>query len=143
MLLETDKAAMELPSPVSGVLSEIVKQKGEMAKVGDVLAYLEDTPLPEVPTAEPTTHPAAATPRVMPAARRLMAERGVAAGQVTPTGPGGRLLKEDVLRHLDEAREPQPTAAAAAHYSIENRSYVPRRPSISTSSRTWRSWTTA
>ena len=32
----------------------------------------------------------------------------------TPTGPGGRLLKEDVLRHLDEAREPQPTAAAAA-----------------------------
>jgi len=114
VLLETEKAAMELPSPVSGVLSEIVKQKGEMAKVGDVLAYLEDTPLPEVPTAEPTTHPAAATPRVMPAARRLMAERGVAAGQVTPTGPGGRLLKEDVLRHLDEAREPQPTAAAAA-----------------------------
>ena len=114
VLLETDKAAMELPSPVSGVLSEIVKQKGEMAKVGDVLAYVEDTPLPEIPTAEPTTDPAAATPRVMPAARRLMAERGVAAGQVTPTGPGGRLLKEDVLRHLDEAREPQPTAAAAA-----------------------------
>src|SRR5438094_2145085 len=114
VLLETEKAAMELPSPVSGVLSEIVKQKGEMAKVGDVLAYVEDTPLPEIPTAEPTTDPAAATPRVMPAARRLMAERGVAAGQVTPTGPGGRLLKEDVLRHLDEAREPQPTAAAAA-----------------------------
>jgi 2-oxoglutarate dehydrogenase E2 component (dihydrolipoamide succinyltransferase) len=114
VLLETDKAAMELPAPVSGVLTEIVKQKGEMAKVGDVLAYLEDAPLPDVPTVEPTTDPAAASPRVMPAARRLMTERGVAAGQVTPTGPGGRLLKEDVLRHLDEAREPEATTARAA-----------------------------
>jgi 2-oxoglutarate dehydrogenase E2 component (dihydrolipoamide succinyltransferase) len=114
VLLETDKAAMELPAPVSGVLTEIVKQKGEMAKVGDVLAYLEDAPLPDVPTAEPTTNPAPAPPRVMPAARRLMAERGVAAGQVTSTGPGGRLLKEDVLRHLDEAQEPEATAAQTA-----------------------------
>jgi 2-oxoglutarate dehydrogenase E2 component (dihydrolipoamide succinyltransferase) len=114
VLLETDKAAMELPSPVSGVLAQIVKQKGETAKVGDVLAYLEETRLPDVPSAEPIAGPATEAPRVMPAARRLMAERGIAAEQVTPTGPGGRLLKEDVLRHLDEAREPAATAAPAS-----------------------------
>ncbi|MGH7306172.1 MAG: biotin/lipoyl-containing protein, partial [Candidatus Rokuibacteriota bacterium] len=114
VLLETDKAAMELPSPVSGVLTEVVKQKGEMAKVGDVLAYLEETPLPDVPTAQPKTDPAAEAPRIMPSARRLLAERKVVSEDVTPTGPGGRLLKEDVLRHLDEAREPAVTAAPAA-----------------------------
>ena len=114
VLLETDKAAMELPSPVSGVLTEIVKQKGEIAKVGDVLGYLEETPLRDVPTTEGMTSPAAKPPRVMPAARRVLAERGVSAERVTPTGPGGRLLKEDVLRHVDEAREPEATAASAA-----------------------------
>ena len=106
VVLETDKAAMELPSPVSGVLAEIVKQTREMVKVGDVLAYLEEAPVGDAPTAESKTGPAVEHPRVMPAARRLIGERGVAAEQVTPTGPGGRLLKEDVLRHLDEVPEP-------------------------------------
>src|SRR6188474_288465 len=131
VLLETDKAAMELPSPVAGVLAEIVKQKGETAKVGEVLAYVEDAPVGEAPApkkeapaaqptkptpaarprkpspaAQPTTSPAAESPRVMPGARRLMAERGIEADEVAPTGPGGRLLKEDVVRHLDQAREP-------------------------------------
>ena len=114
VVLETDKATMELPSPVSGVLTEIVKRTGEMAKVGDVLAYLEEAPAGDAPTAEAKTGPAAEPPRVMPAARRLMAERGVPAEQVAPTGPGGRLLKEDVLRHLDKAREPDATGSPAA-----------------------------
>jgi 2-oxoglutarate dehydrogenase E2 component (dihydrolipoamide succinyltransferase) len=106
VVLETDKAAMELPSPVAGVLTEIVKQTGETVKVGDVLAYLEEAPVGDAPTAESKTGPAAEPPRVMPAARRLLAERGIAAEQVTPTGPGGRLLKEDVIRHLDQPQEP-------------------------------------
>ncbi|MCE7889445.1 MAG: dihydrolipoyllysine-residue succinyltransferase, partial [Sorangiineae bacterium PRO1] len=49
--------------------------------------------------------------RVMPAARRALAESGVAASDVTPTGPGGRLLKEDVLRA--RPAEPAPAPAAA------------------------------
>ncbi|MDZ7708226.1 MAG: 2-oxoglutarate dehydrogenase complex dihydrolipoyllysine-residue succinyltransferase [Trueperaceae bacterium] len=38
---------------------------------------------------------------VMPAARRLLDEHGLSAAAVRATGPGGRLLKEDVQRHLD------------------------------------------
>jgi 2-oxoglutarate dehydrogenase E2 component (dihydrolipoamide succinyltransferase) len=58
--------------------------------------------------------PAAATPRVMPAARRVLAERGLQAAQVEPTGPGGRLLKEDVERYVRETpTAPAPTAAQA------------------------------
>jgi 2-oxoglutarate dehydrogenase E2 component (dihydrolipoamide succinyltransferase) len=41
-------------------------------------------------------------PRVMPAARRLLEEHQLAADEVEASGPGGRLLKEDVLRHLEE-----------------------------------------
>ena len=139
VLLETDKAAMELPSPVAGVLTEIVKQKGETAKVGEVLAYVEEAPVGEAaapkkeapaaqpttptapaqpkkpaPAAEATTSPVAESPRVMPAARRLMAERGIESEAVTPSGPGGRLLKEDVVRHLDQAEAAAPATGTPA-----------------------------
>jgi 2-oxoglutarate dehydrogenase E2 component (dihydrolipoamide succinyltransferase) len=40
--------------------------------------------------------------RVMPSAQRLLAEHGIEAKDVEPSGPGGRLLKEDVLRYLEE-----------------------------------------
>jgi 2-oxoglutarate dehydrogenase E2 component (dihydrolipoamide succinyltransferase) len=107
VLLETDKAALELPAPVSGVLLRILKPKGQMAKVGEVIAHLEEA-------VEPAAHPVVEAPRVMPAARRLLTEHGVAAEQVTPTGPGGRLLKEDVLRHLQGAGGAETAAPAAA-----------------------------
>jgi 2-oxoglutarate dehydrogenase E2 component (dihydrolipoamide succinyltransferase) len=157
VLLETEKAAMELPSPVAGVLTEIVKQEGETAKVGEVLAYLDDAPVGEAPAptrearaarptkptpaaaptkpspaAQPITSTAAEPPRVMPAARRVMAERGIEAEAVTPTGPGGRLLKEDVVRHLDQSREP---ADAAASAGSEAAAAAPPRPAPGTPAR--------
>lgn len=58
----------------------------------------------------PQTAPAASEPRVMPSAQRAMAASGVALVQVTPTGPGGRVLKEDVQRAADTP----PTAPAGA-----------------------------
>jgi 2-oxoglutarate dehydrogenase E2 component (dihydrolipoamide succinyltransferase) len=136
VLLDTDKAALELPAPVAGVLTQILKQKGETVRVGDVIAYLEAAATPEA-AAAPATRAAPAAPavpprdrapappppavppvseaaRVMPAAQRVLAEHGVEAAQVTPTGPGGRLLKEDVLRHLQEATTPDVAPAPTA-----------------------------
>jgi len=52
----------------------------------------------------------------MPSARRMMGERGVPPEDVTPTGPGGRILKEDVLERL--ARPPAPAASAGARPAI-------------------------
>jgi 2-oxoglutarate dehydrogenase E2 component (dihydrolipoamide succinyltransferase) len=59
--------------------------------------------------------PPEAFARVMPAARRALAETGLDAEQVTPTGPGGRLLKEDVQRAAEErkARSAESPAPAA------------------------------
>jgi 2-oxoglutarate dehydrogenase E2 component (dihydrolipoamide succinyltransferase) len=51
--------------------------------------------------------PPEAFARVMPAARRVAAEAGVNPSEVTPSGPGGRVLKEDVERHLESRPAPQ------------------------------------
>lgn len=129
VVLETDKASLELPAPVSGVLLQILKPKGETVRVGDVIATLEEAAVPSaaLPSAAPTSPtrgrepapgpaapPGGDAPRVMPAARRLLAEHEVGAEQVTPSGPGGRLLKEDVLRHLEDPAVSKVVPAPAA-----------------------------
>jgi 2-oxoglutarate dehydrogenase E2 component (dihydrolipoamide succinyltransferase) len=55
--------------------------------------------------APPATIPPASAPRVMPAAQRALHTAGLNAEDVTPTGPGGRTLKEDVQRHVENSRE--------------------------------------
>jgi 2-oxoglutarate dehydrogenase E2 component (dihydrolipoamide succinyltransferase) len=93
--LESDKATVEVPSPAAGVVGEIVAEVGAVLKIGDLLLTLEEGAAAPARDAEPT--PAApAEKRIMPAAKRVMEERGVAADQVNGTGPGGRVLKEDV-----------------------------------------------
>lgn len=119
--LVTDKATLELPSPVSGVLQKILAPVGTLTTVGSVVALLEEkaTAAP----AEPAAPAVAATPapvaetRVMPAAERLLAQTGLTVEQVTPSGPGGRVLKEDVQRAAAATPAPvavpQPNASTA------------------------------
>ena len=137
--LESEKATFEAPAPVSGRLVKILKQTGETAEIGEVIATIEEgevpaeqspakspesgssAPVPPKSAAKPTPTPPQRgdSTRVMPAAQRELAERGLSPTEVTPTGPGGRLLKEDVQRHNDspppaapQAR-PQPSQPAA------------------------------
>jgi 2-oxoglutarate dehydrogenase E2 component (dihydrolipoamide succinyltransferase) len=111
VVIETDKVTVELPAPESGTVSRVLKKKGEKAAVGEIIGYLENgqpsakgrTVAPATAKkAEPAkkTEPAkiAGEPYVMPAARRAMHEKGVKAADVEPSGPGGRIVKEDVLR---------------------------------------------
>jgi 2-oxoglutarate dehydrogenase E2 component (dihydrolipoamide succinyltransferase) len=117
--LETDKATFDVPAPVAGTLQNIRVKAGETANVGDVIAEIVEGPPPEGHQQEEAKEPAAAGKaaaaktepqpakseqrgggdRVMPAARRELSDRGLSADQVRASGPGGRLLKEDVLRH--------------------------------------------
>ena len=97
--LESDKATVEVPAPVSGVVVEIVAEVGAVLKVGDVLARIEEgAAATQAEQPEPVKAPAPAVEqeRVMPAAKRAMVERDISADQVSGTGPGGRVLKEDV-----------------------------------------------
>ncbi len=117
--LESEKATVELPSPEAGTLTQILKQKGEVAKVGETIAIIEKDgkadgagkspdkkspePKPEAKSkAEAKSETKAATTTVMPAAQRVLDEHGLKPELVQATGPGGRLLKEDVLRHVEQ-----------------------------------------
>ena len=128
VMLETDKATMELPSPVAGILKSIAKNRGERVTVGQVIGEIEPGEAPAATSAPPpatTSQPAEApspkpevkpdkpvkAARVMPAAARLAAETGVSLDDVKPTGPGGRVLKEDVQRAVAEPVKP-PAAPA-------------------------------
>jgi len=63
-------------------------------------------PEPEAPKAPRETMPPQGFARVMPSARRALKERGVQADDVEATGPGGRILKEDVMRHTPAQAKP-------------------------------------
>jgi len=121
VVVESDKVNLEVPAPKSGVLAEVLKGAGETATVGEIIARLEPGERPAA-TAAPTkgegpgpgsseSDSKVVEARVTPAARRLLAESSLVASDVEATGPGGRLLKEDVLRHL-EAKRAQPAAPA-------------------------------
>ena len=119
--IETDKAAMELPTPIGGRLVKVLAEQGESVSVGDVIGLIEKGDAPSTLDAqqesgpeqeEPNEGAAAEAPaadvRVMPAARRVLAQAGVPADAAIATGPGGRVLKEDAVR-LVEAKERPPT----------------------------------
>ena len=110
--IESDKATLELPAPVSGTLSKVLKKQGEMAKVGDLIGEIGEGDGAKPPAkagASKGAAPASAAPRVMPSAQRMLAQNDMAAADVAPTGPGGRILKVDVLERL--ARAPGAPAA--------------------------------
>ncbi len=132
VMLETDKVTVELPAPVSGTISKILVQKGASANVGDVVGYMEEGAAAQAGSAakapsaavdqvfdravgteeRPATIPPASAPRVMPAAQRALHAAGLEAADVAASGPGGRVLKEDVQRHV-EGRAQKPAAPAA------------------------------
>ena len=107
--IDSDKATVELPAPVSGRITEIKVASGEFCQVGDVIAVIDETVAAPAPEAET---PAAAAPTaggaVMPAAQRVADQAGLDTGQIAGTGPGQRVLKEDAKR-ASVQRAPQPT----------------------------------
>jgi 2-oxoglutarate dehydrogenase E2 component (dihydrolipoamide succinyltransferase) len=114
--LESDKATFDVPAPRGGVLTRILKKAGESAQVEEVIGFLQPAeapaaapaaakPAPAAAAAPAASAPATAAPKatghVMPAAERLMAENKLPAGSVAGSGPGGRVLKEDVIRTVN------------------------------------------
>jgi 2-oxoglutarate dehydrogenase E2 component (dihydrolipoamide succinyltransferase) len=130
--LESEKATVELPAPDSGTLSQVLKPKGAVAKVGEVIGYIEQgapapaapkpAEIPSAPRAEPGK-PAggvevkAAERRVMPAAQVALETHGLRPQDVQGTGPGGRVLKEDVLRQVERDRLAAPAPEAGEQAS--------------------------
>jgi 2-oxoglutarate dehydrogenase E2 component (dihydrolipoamide succinyltransferase) len=119
--LETDKVAVDVPSPVAGVMSQHVVAVGDTVQVGAVIAIIEDGASAPAPAATKADTPAPAaseellTPAqtMSPAVRRAVLEHGVDPSTIKGTGKDGRLTKEDVLAAA-EARAKGPATPAPA-----------------------------
>ena len=123
VLVESDKADMEIPAPASGTLTEQLIGAGEDAAVGDILGTLEPGEAPADDSSSDKSsaeaEPQKAETRsdsghVMPAAARALHDAGLSADQVQGTGPGGRILKEDVPKAQASAPAPAPETAPKA-----------------------------
>jgi 2-oxoglutarate dehydrogenase E2 component (dihydrolipoamide succinyltransferase) len=136
--IETDKVVLELPAPSDGVLVEVLKGNGSTVAANEVIAILdtatkaEAAPAaaaaapPAAPAAAvPATAPAAAPAAALPAARKMMAEQGLAAGDVAGTGRGGRVTKGDVLAAAEAKSRAAPVPAPAAPVAP-----APRAPAV-------------
>jgi len=125
--IETDKVTQELYAPADGVIAAIGMAEGETAAVGAVIGSFEagaqgSAPVAAdvAPTKSGVEHAAEASSggggggggAVMPAAQRLLDQHGLAAGDVAASGPGGRLLKEDVQAHIEGGGKPVSNGAA-------------------------------
>lgn len=104
--LETDKVTMEVPSPKSGVLNQIIKQTGETVRIDEVLAILEDsvTSQEPTPTPKPTEPKKEETQQVemAPSAKRLVMENNLDPSKISGSGKHGQITKEDVIYHLEK-----------------------------------------
>ena len=142
--LETDKVTLEVPSPVNGVLSDIVAGEGATVGVDALLALVEEgaaapaktaakedpAPAQQKAAAVSAGAPAAASVApampLSPAVRKLVDENNLDPKTIPATGKDGRLTKADVLNALEAgtasaAAIPAPASTPAAPRPIDNR----------------------
>lgn len=122
--VQTDKAIVEIPSPVVGTVLSLAGEEGDRVPVGAVLAVFGEegeeaapadaavagdgapspttSPAPsgadeeQDPTATPSSSAATGRPLASPAVRRVARERGIDLREIVGSGPGGRILREDL-----------------------------------------------
>ncbi|MBI2313480.1 MAG: 2-oxoglutarate dehydrogenase complex dihydrolipoyllysine-residue succinyltransferase [Betaproteobacteria bacterium] len=130
--IETDKVVLELPAPEAGVITRIVKGDGGTVVSNEIIATIDTEAKhagaapaaaspnpPAAVAAAPAPAAAVAGAPVMPAAKKIAAEKGVDTSAVAGTGRGGRVTKEDVLGAA-------PGAAAAKAPAAEVRAPLPQ-----------------
>ncbi len=130
--LETDKVAVDVPSPVAGIMSQHMVAVGDTVEVGAVIAIIEAGATAAAPVAAAAPAPIAAkadspapaateellnaAQTMSPAVRRAVLEHGVDPSTIKGTGKDGRLTKEDVLAAAEARKSgaaPAPTPAPA------------------------------
>lgn len=128
--LETDKVAVEVPSPVAGIMGAYAVEEGATVNVGAVIASIDaGTGAAAAPaavaaavapavTSTAAPAPAAASENsdlpLSPAVRRLVLELGIDPSKIKGTGKDGRLTKEDVIAAAKGAPAPATTSASTA-----------------------------
>src|SRR3954465_3408607 len=134
--ISTDKVDPEVPAPASGGMEEILANPGDTVTVGQVIGRMKSGGNGAKPAAAAAAPPAQATPepvaepdqgeevlpdgiRISPVARRVAAAEGIDLSNVHGSGPGGRILKADVLGSNGKS-----AAAPAAAPAQENATLI-------------------
>jgi len=119
--LETDKVTVEVPSPVNGVLTEVLADNGAEVEVGALLGSVDEgAAAAERPAEAPApistngSADAVGEPVLSPAVRKLVEENSLDPATIPATGPKGRLTKGDVIAFLDTAKSAKSAQAAKA-----------------------------
>ncbi|MBL8526480.1 MAG: 2-oxoglutarate dehydrogenase complex dihydrolipoyllysine-residue succinyltransferase [Burkholderiales bacterium] len=124
--IETDKVVLELPAPQAGVLVKILKGDGATVVSDEVIATIDTeakaaagaapakAPVP-APAPQPTQGASGAAEKViMPAARKVAADKGLDPSTIEGSGRGGRVTKGDVLDAVAKGAQPVPRPVASA-----------------------------
>jgi 2-oxoglutarate dehydrogenase E2 component (dihydrolipoamide succinyltransferase) len=133
--IETDKVVLELPAPAAGVLVKIIKGDGSTVVADELIAVIDTDGAAAVaaPAAAAAPAPAAAAPAAapaaatggskgdvaMPAAAKILSEKGLSAGDVAGSGKDGRVTKGDALAAGAKAPAVAPLAAPAAKPALQ------------------------
>lgn len=132
--IETDKAAMEIEAPASGIVRNISVGEGQSAAVGSAVAFIyaegeavmapvAAPPTPQVATEAPKQAPTLAnvTPasaadglRATPLARRMAREASLVLETINGSGPRGRIVADDVRKAMDTKPTPAPAVPIAS-----------------------------
>ena len=144
--IDSDKASLEVPSPVSGVVTELLAEDGDEVPIGSTIAQIDTSAAapsegggsasaaPAASDAAPAAEggrsatPSAKGPQAGPAARHAAAEHGVDIGSVSGTGVRGRVLAKDVAAAAQSAPAPAASAPAAPVDNTARTERVPMSP---------------
>ena len=143
--LETDKVTVEIPSPASGELAEILKGPDEEVLPGQLLARVRigmdaSSAGTRTEPAEPAApvEPRSGRPLLSPSVRRLLAQHEISVNEVAGTGRNGRVTAEDVVRAAsgqgaapraaDQKPDVAEAPAAPAAPAGEGHSRIPHTP---------------
>jgi len=133
--IETDKVVLELPAPAAGTLVQIIKGDGSTVVADEVIAIIDTeggaavaAPAAAAAAPAPAAAPAAAAPAAtggskgdvaMPAAAKILSEKGLSASDVAGSGKDGRVTKGDALAAGAKTPAVAPLAAPAAKPALQ------------------------
>jgi pyruvate dehydrogenase E2 component (dihydrolipoamide acetyltransferase) len=139
--ISTDKVDTEIPSPVSGVLVQILANEGETVNVNSIVAVIDDAASPgtinqapaekPAPVADAASAPSSPSPAshssgddsgskvlASPLARKMAEEHAVDLSKLQGSGEGNKIVKNDILAALESGKSISPLVAAAASLTV-------------------------
>lgn len=147
-VVETEKVTYEVESPATGVLGKILAKQDETIPVGGLVGYIlqpgeEVSDLPEVPARTQSAELAGtktevltvrpqiieADVKISPLARKIAEEHNINISKVKGTGPGGRIVKEDILQAVEQTEKATLSATMpASEETSEEAAIIPLTP---------------